>query len=132
MESPDMDQENGTLYDRMGGAEGVASMVDEFYGRVLSDPILKPHFEGVPMDRLTKMQEEFFSSAMGGPIVYTGRPLSQVHAHLEISQKEFQQFTEHLIATLEEKGVSQQEILDLISKVNLSADEIIDRSNIDG
>jgi hemoglobin len=127
-----MSDEDSSVYERIGGEEGIALMVDEFYGRVLADSELEPFFKNVPMERLTKMQREFFSAATGGPIVYSGMPLSHVHEKLGITLRHFQRFTEHLIETLEEKGVNQQEILDLISRINLYSDEITNRSNVDG
>ncbi|MCL4107867.1 UNVERIFIED_CONTAM: hypothetical protein GTU68_001184 [Idotea baltica] len=107
-------------------------MVDTFYGRVLSNPDLKPFFKDVPIDRLQRMQREFFSAATGGPVVYSGKPLSHVHQNLGITRRHFQQYTEHLIETLEEKGINEKEILNLISRVNVYADEIIGETGVDG
>lgn len=128
-----MTSDNSTLYDRIGGEEGIALLVDSFYERVLADPELKHYFEGKPLDKLRRMQREFFAMATGGPIVYTGRPLSQIHRPLAISRREFQRFTEHLIQTLEQRGdVSRPDVLDLIAKVNLYADEITNDTTVDG
>lgn len=127
-----MSDSEGSLYERMGGEAGIAAMVDDFYGRVFADPQLKPFFEGVPRDRLLRMQREFFSAATGGPVVYSGRPLTHVHQRLGIGRRHFQLFTEHLIATLQEKGIAENEVLDLISRVNTYADEITGHSNVDG
>jgi hemoglobin len=70
------------------------------------------------------MQKEFFSAATGGPITYSGRPLSEVHRGLAISKREFGRFTEHLIDTLKEVGVHESDANEIISHVNLYADEI--------
>ncbi|MCB1079168.1 MAG: group 1 truncated hemoglobin [Verrucomicrobiae bacterium] len=125
--------EESSIYDRIGGEEGIARLVDCFYERVTSDPELKAYFEHAPMDKLRKMQREFFATATGGPIVYSGRPLRQVHHPLAISRRDFQRFTEHLIVTLEEfDGISRQDILDVIARVNLYADEITNDTTVDG
>jgi hemoglobin len=39
-----------SLYDRIGGAEAVAGMVDRFYARVIADPELRPYFDHVALD----------------------------------------------------------------------------------
>ncbi len=127
-----MSGEETSLYEKIGGEEGIASMVDDFYKRVLADSRLAPFFQDVPMDRLQRMQREFFGAATGGPIKYTGRPLGHVHQGRGITSRDFQRFTEHLIETLQERGVSEREVLDLISRVNLYADEITHSSNVDG
>lgn len=115
---------DSTLYERIGGAEAIESLVESFYERVLADPELSFYFKDKPMEKLRKMQKEFFSAATGGPITYSGRPLSEVHRGLAISKREFGRFTEHLINTLKEIGVKESESNEIISHVNLYADEI--------
>lgn len=116
--------EEQSIYERIGGEEGIGNMVDGFYKKVLADAELAPYFENVPMDRQIRMQREFFAAATGGPIVYSGRPLSEAHHGLGISRREFHRFTEHMISTLEERGVSKADVLDIITRVNLYVDEI--------
>lgn len=113
-----------TLYDRIGGAEAISSLVDSFYEKVLADGELAPYFKHSSMDKLLKMQKEFFSAATGGPLTYSGRPLRDVHRNLAISKREFGRFTEHLIETLKEVGVPEEASYEIISHVNLYADEI--------
>ncbi|MCL4104603.1 UNVERIFIED_CONTAM: hypothetical protein GTU68_004557 [Idotea baltica] len=107
-------------------------MVESFYVRVMADPELSPFFKDVPMERLDRMQREFFGAATGGPIVYSGKPLSHVHHNMGIKVRHFQRFTEHLIETLEEIGIDNREISDLISRVNVYADEITGGGSVDG
>ena len=113
-----------SIYERIGGEEGIAGMVGSFYEKVLADLELAPYFKDVPMDRQLRMQREFFAAATGGPIVYSGRPLSAAHHGLGISRREFQRFTEHMIETLQEHGVGKPDVMDIIARVNLYADEI--------
>lgn len=113
-----------SLYDRIGGAETISNLVDSFYKKVLADPELSYYFKKAPVDKLLRMQKEFFSSATGGPITYSGRPLSEVHRGMAISKREFGRFTEHLIETLKEVGVEESHSFEIISHVNLYADEI--------
>ena len=125
--------ETSSIYDRIGGEEGIAKLVDVFYEKVLADGELKVYFEHAPIEKLLRMQREFFAMATGGPIIYSGKPLRQVHHHLAISRREFQRFTEHLIDTLNSfEHVSRQDVLDLIAKINLYADEITNDTNVDG
>ncbi|MCG8602838.1 MAG: group 1 truncated hemoglobin [Verrucomicrobiales bacterium] len=118
------DDSLSTLYDRIGGAETISRLVDSFYAKVLGDAELSPYFKNVPMPKLVAMQREFFSAATGGPITYSGRPLGDVHRGMAISKREFGRFTEHLINTLKEVGVDEADSYEIISHVNLYADEI--------
>ncbi|MEM6278410.1 MAG: group 1 truncated hemoglobin [Verrucomicrobiota bacterium] len=113
-----------SLYDRIGGAETISQLVDSFYEKVLSDTELKHYFKSASMDKLLAMQKEFFSAATGGPLTYSGKPLREVHRHMSISKRQFARFTEHLIDTLKEIGVEEEASYEIISHVNLYADEI--------
>jgi len=95
---------------------------------VLADPEFSFYFEKAPMDKLLRMQKEFLSTATGGPITYSGRPLSEVHRGMAISKREFGCFTEHLIKTLKEAGVEEKDAYEIISHVSLYADEITNDS----
>jgi hemoglobin len=68
-----------TLFERVGGEQTVAELIDQFYDRVVADPERKPFFTNVSMVKLRRMQREFFGAALDGPTNYTGRPLGYVH-----------------------------------------------------
>ncbi len=121
-----------SIYERIGGEEGISGMVDDFYEKVMADSELAPFFENIPMDRQLRMQREFFAAATGGPIVYSGRPLSEAHHGMGITRRLFQRFTEHMISTLEERGIGKPDVMDIIARVNLYADEITVRPVVSG
>ncbi|MCH7477379.1 MAG: hypothetical protein IIA14_04680 [SAR324 cluster bacterium] len=53
-----------TLYEKLGGEQTIKVVVEEFYVRVLADPLLKPAFEGVELSRLKRHQALFLSQAL--------------------------------------------------------------------
>ena len=118
-----------TLYDRAGGEAGVTKLVDIFYQRVLNDPELSPFFAHIPMAKLRRMQVEFFSSALNGPLHYSGRPLAHVHQGHGITKAHLRRFTEHLLVTLETLTLSKQDIQSIYTRIALEADEIADDSD---
>ncbi|MDX1707378.1 MAG: group 1 truncated hemoglobin [Desulfobacterales bacterium] len=113
-----------TLFERIGGEQMIAEVVDDFYERVLADPELKPFFKNTSMDKLRCMQKEFFSVALDGPITYTGKPLAHVHHGRGITKYHFTLFVNHLLNTLRYYQISDQEVADIISRINTYADEI--------
>ena len=113
-----------SLYERCGGEAGIIELVGIFYQRVLADPELGPYFSNIPMDKLRRMQVEFFSSALGGPLEYSGRPLAHVHQGRGISKSHLRRFTEHLLITLETLKLSKQDIQSIYNRIALEADEI--------
>ncbi|MCF7675412.1 MAG: group 1 truncated hemoglobin [Akkermansiaceae bacterium] len=113
-----------SLYIRVGGEPGVSKLVGDFYQRVLADPMLAPFFVRVPMEKLHRMQVEFFSSALGGPLAYSGRPLAHVHQGHGITKDHLRRFTEHLLTTLETFNLSRLEVQRIYSRIALDADDV--------
>jgi hemoglobin len=121
-----------TLYDRIGGEEAIESVLFDFYRRVFADPELAPFFENVDAERLHRMQREFFSAALDGPIQYTGRPLREVHADLGIQPRHLRRFVDHLMETLVDRGLEEPDRLAVCSEIDTYADEITGRAGISG
>ena len=121
-----------SLYDRIGGEEAISGMVVEFYVKVMADPELSPFFKNTQIDRLHRMQREFFSAALDGPIQYTGRPLHSVHAGMGIKPEHMKRFVGHMLDTLERFDLSEDESRDIIGRINMYADEIMGGYGTDG
>ena len=71
-----------SLYDDLGGAAAVTAALNQFYPKVLADPLTSPYFEGVDIEGLKKRIEPFMAMALGGPSDYHGPTLRQTHTHL--------------------------------------------------
>ena len=106
-----------SLYERLGGAEGVRHLLVAFYGRVLGDPLLAPFFEETKMARLVAMQEEFFATALGGPHIYTGVELTRIHAGLGIHARHFATFCQHLGTTLQAAGLGEDDVHAVMDRI---------------
>lgn len=115
-----------TLFDRIGGAEAVEKLVEEFYQRILNDPELAPFFRGASMEKLRKMQFEFFSSALDGPVNYTGKPVEYAHRGRGITSKELSKFMGHLLETIQFVHPNEKEMMDMYSRIGLCAESVID------
>jgi hemoglobin len=119
-----MPNNHPTLFERVGGEEMISEVVDDFYDRVLADPELKPFFRNTSIDKLRSMQREFFGAALDGPVTYTGKPLSHVHHGRGITKHHFTLFVKHLLDTLRDRGINDQDVTDIISRIRIYADEI--------
>ena len=113
-----------SLYDRLGGAAAIDSLIEAFYVRVLADPKLAPFFAETPMERLQAMQKQFFSMALGGPDEYSGRAMGHVHHGRGITKAHFAHFVEHLIETLKDIGVEDADTDAVIEHINTFTNEI--------
>lgn len=113
-----------SLFQRVGGEQGVKNLVRSFYDRVLKEPELAPFFEDASIDRLFAMQYEFFAAALGGPVHYSGLSISKAHFGRGIEREHFSRFVNHLIDTLQAWQLTEAEINSIISRVNTYADEV--------
>ena len=119
-----MSEQDTTLYEQIGGEEGIANLIPAFYVRVLGDPELAPFFRDTAIEKLHHMQREFFTMATGGPDSYSGKSLAHAHHGRGITQHHFGLFTGHLVNTLLEMGATQDDADKVIDRVNTFANEI--------
>lgn len=120
------------LFNEIGGSEIVSDIVDDFYDRVVADLSLKKFFEHAPMERIKSMQRQFFGIAIGAPLEYSGRSLAETHKGKGIKREDITKFTEHLMATLSEIGISDSDANRFISRIAMYADEVLGETTVDG
>jgi hemoglobin len=96
-----------SLYGRLGGQEGVATIANTLIDRVATDPSLKRSFDGSNLGRIKKLLAEQICDLSGGPCHYSGDPMKQVHAGHHISEAEFYGMVAALREVLRTQHVSQ-------------------------
>jgi hemoglobin len=109
--------ERPSLYEELGGRAAIAAVVEEFYARVIADPMLAPMFAGTDLDRLRRHQAAFLVAALGGPNEYRGRGMRQAHAGLNITTAQFGAVAGHLSDALAACGVAASTIATVIGHV---------------
>lgn len=114
-----------TLYDRLGGREAIAAVVDRFYDRVLEDEQVAHHFEDVDMDHQRAQQTDFVVALAGGPGEYAGTDMETAHDHLEITPTEFAAIVDHLEAALEAFDVPAEDRDAVLEAVGEYEDAIV-------
>lgn len=78
-----------TLYERLGGGEGVQKIISDTISLHLENPIIKHRMEGVDLEYLVASVSAFFSAGTGGPNNYTGPDMATAHAGMMLSHEEF-------------------------------------------
>ncbi len=115
------------IYEAIGGEPALVAVVDDFYGRVLSDVRLAAFFAGANMPKLKGRQVEFFAAALGGPSLYQGASMRQAHAGRGISQADFDRVAFHLVGSLADAGVPPKIITEITAAIIPLADDIVSR-----
>lgn len=118
-----MSQES--IYAEIGGRDAVESVVDDFYDRVLADPMLEPYFEGTDMESLFAHQVQFVSAVAGGPVDYDGADMQAAHEGMGITEEAFGQVAEYLHASLVENGVDEETADSIIGEVAALEDDVV-------
>jgi hemoglobin len=105
------------LYDRLGGAAGVAGIADTLIDRVSADPLLGRSFKDSKLERIKQLLAEQLCDLSGGPCRYTGDSMKEVHAGHHISEAEFYGMVGELRAVLKERHVNQAAANELLRRL---------------
>ena len=113
-----------TLYQKIGGYDMIAAVVDDFIGQLGKDEAFKRFGGGRSMDSLHRTRQlvvDQICNLAGGPCVYIGRDAKTVHAGLEITQQEWDLSIKHFQTALDDQKVApdvQTEFIALIQKLH--------------
>ena len=95
-----------TLYQRLGGYDGITAYIALVFPRVAQHPELVHLFRGHGKDsqqRQFQFVVELICQRTGGPCAYTGRPMTTVHDGLGITEANWSTFMKIITDGLNEK-----------------------------
>ncbi len=119
-----------SLYEQLGGEVAVNTAVDILYRHVLSDDRVNYWFDGIDMDKQAAKQKAFMTMAFGGPHAYTGKNMRDAHAPMVtrgLNDTHFDAIAENLSLTLQELGVAQHLIDQVIATVETTRNDVLCR-----
>jgi hemoglobin len=120
-----------SLYDRLGGAYPIAVVVDDFIERLLVNDTLNANSainearKRVPKQGLKFHVTTLVCQVTGGPCKYSGRDMKTSHAHLGITELEWQAMLTDFRATLASFNVPAAEQEELVAIVNGTRPDIV-------
>ena len=123
--------EKKSLYERLGGVYAIAAVVDDFINRIMDDPRLNANpkvYEAhhrVSAAGFKYLVTEMVCWATGGPQKYTGKTMYDSHAHLGITESEWQVFLVDFRATLNKFDVPAAEQAELFAIVESTKKDIV-------
>jgi hemoglobin len=120
-----------SLYERLGGVYSIATVVDDFIDRIMTDPRLnanprvdEAHHRVSPAG-FKYLVTEMVCGATGGPQRYTGRTMKDSHEALMITAEEWQAFLDDFQQTMDKFGVPQTEQEELKAIVDSTRADIV-------
>jgi hemoglobin len=107
-----------TLYQRVGGYDVVAAILDGTGPRVINDPELSKFFPEVDEEmgkRGRQLAVNLLCELTGGPCFYIGPDLKMIHTGLGITDEHWQSFLGYLAETMDELNMGDEEKTDVIA-----------------
>ncbi len=104
-----------SLYERLGGTYGIAGAVDVLADRLYDNASANanPHVQAFHSQQghagFKFLVTAWSIEQTGGPACYPGRDMKESHAHLNVSEYEFDIVAGEIAATLYHVGVPRQE-----------------------
>lgn len=120
-----------SLYERLGGASGIATVVDVLLDRMEVNPVLNanPAIANAYQRGARAMRQYLVTAligwATGGPQQYVGQSMRDAHAHLRIREAEWQAFVADVQASLAACAVPVAEREELCTLVGSLKPEIV-------
>lgn len=119
-----------TLYERLGGATGIASLIDDIVEAHMNNPAIRARFLPYRDDpeHLAKVKQhlhDFFGAGSGGPESYNGRSMADAHRGMNIGAGEYLAAVDDIMDTLNEHGIDEQTRKDVLAIAYSLKDEII-------
>jgi hemoglobin len=127
MESVGHTTADKSLYERLGGKPAITAVVDDFVGRVATDPRINGRFAATDIPRLKTLLVEQICQASGGPCTYTGRSMKATHAGMGVSSADFDALVGDLVATLNKFKVPEREKNELLAALGPMKGDIVER-----
>ncbi|MGH8510915.1 MAG: group I truncated hemoglobin [Gammaproteobacteria bacterium] len=109
-----------SLFERLGGQEGLTAIVDGFISNIGADPRTRVHFTNIDMGRLKPKTVEYLCEKTAGPCKYTGGEVKTMAKPLQLGNADFDAFMEDLTKSLDNKQVAQSdkdELLGILGKL---------------
>lgn len=119
-----------SLYQRVGGYDALALVVDDFIGRLVADKRFEKFFVGHSEDSTKRIRQHIldqFCAATGGPCIYTGRDMKTTHKGLGISEADWDAAAKHLVASLDKFKVAEKEKGEILAFVTSLKKDIVEK-----
>jgi hemoglobin len=136
-----------SLFERLGGEEGIALIVEDWVNRAIADPRVNWERKGVKKGgfgfdrgdsvewpntpengtRMKKHIAQFIANSTGGPTLYEGKEMKPVHAPMQITNDEFEAAIGDLKASLDNLGVPTEEQKELLAVIETARPQIVSK-----
>lgn len=121
------DTTDRTLYERLGGREGIARLVPDLIDLHLANPAVGARFRNARKDTTEQIRlaTEFLCSGLSGIDTYDGLPMADAHTGMQISDAEYIAVLDDILAALDMHGIGDVEKAEVLFLAYQLKSEII-------
>jgi hemoglobin len=108
------------LFDRLGGTQGITSLVDAVVEAHMNNPAISSRF--LPYkeqpEKLAVIKQhtiDFFSAGSGGPATYLGRDMPTTHKGMNITPAEYMHVIDDILNVLDKHKADQESKKDVLA-----------------
>ncbi len=127
MACSDDDEDQDTLYDRLGKDTNILKVVQDFRTRVVADASINGFFANANVSRLDNCLVKQIGSVTGGPQTYPAegepadadgcRNMTESHTGMNLSNQDFDTLAQHLVDALEAAGVTEDDVTTIVQTI---------------
>ena len=115
-----------SLYERLGGTEGITQIASDALDNHLANPRIKSRYEHLEnLEAVRAGAANFFISATGGPDVYEGKNMLETHKGMNIDEAEFMAVVDDILDALDKNSIDQREQAEVLFALYSLRREII-------
>ena len=112
--------EQKSLFERLGGYDGITLIVDDVVETHMTNPAIQARF--IPYndqpERLAVIKKhtvDFFSAGSGGPVEYKGRNMPSAHHGMNISAEEYMAVVDDIMLVLDKHKIDEKSKKDVLA-----------------
>lgn len=114
-----------TLYERLGGSEGIKAIASDAVDNHLANEAIATRYADFDVDKLKHGAATFFIAGTGGPDVYKGKDMLSTHKGMNISALEFMEVLNDILTALNKNNVGQREQEEVLYTLYSMRSEIV-------
>ena len=125
-----MEGKTRSLYQRLGGYDVIAAVIDDLFARLKEDLKFARYTvrSADSRQRARQLLVDQMCALAGGPCIYIGRDMKTSHAGLGITEEEWDLNLKHTTAALRKNGVAEPEQKEFLALFTQYKDDIVEGS----
>lgn len=119
-----------TLFNRLGGEEGISEIVEDIVTAHLNNPAIKDSFTYLNdnpehFELFKQNVKDFFGAGTGGGITYSGKDMVNAHKGMDLSGMEFIDAISDIMMVLDKHNIDEESKKDVLYILYSFKDQVI-------